>query len=228
MLEAEEPKDWEFLTALTNCSQLRILDLMFSRFGGVLPNSVSNLSSSIEILLLGHNPISGSIPTEIGNLFNLQILDFGQSNFTGTIPSSFSWLTNLQGLTLNGNKLTGLIPSTIGNLTELNYLYLGANGFSGGIPNTLGNLTKLLELDLSSNNFTGSIPNGLFSIPTISGVLDLSYNELEGSIPQEIGNLQKSWPVSCRVQQIIRSDSFHPWRLSTSAESLSAKLFFDW
>ncbi|RCV38619.1 hypothetical protein SETIT_8G157400v2 [Setaria italica] len=189
MLEAKEPKDWEFLTALTNCSQLRILDMMFCRLGGVLPNSVSNLSTSLEILFLGHNPISGSIPRDIGNLFNLQIVDFAQNNFTGTIPSSFSRLTNLQGLTLYGNKFSGPI-STIGNLTELTYLYLGANGFSGGIPNTLGNLKKLLELDLSRNNFTGSIPNALFNIPTLSEGFDLSYNNLEGDIPQEIGNLK--------------------------------------
>ncbi|XP_062196969.1 receptor kinase-like protein Xa21 isoform X2 [Phragmites australis] len=189
LFEAKEPQDWQFVTALTNCSQLQIIGLSFCRLEGVLPDSVSNLSTSLKLLSFGHNPISGSIPRDIGNLFNLRSLDFADNSFTGTIPSSFSRLTNLQGLSLLGNKLSGLIPLTIGNLTELSYLYLDANAFSGRIPNTIGNLIKLLELGLSGNNFTGSIPKELFNIQTLSTVFDLSYNNLEGSIPQEIGNL---------------------------------------
>ncbi|KAG0530287.1 hypothetical protein BDA96_05G173100 [Sorghum bicolor] len=187
--EAKEPKDWEFLTTLTNCSQLQIIGLGHCRLAGVFPDSVSNLSTSLTTFSFSYNSISGSLPRGIGNLFKLRDLDLAKNSFTGIIPSSFSRLTNLQALSLWDNKLGGLIPMALGNLTELNYLYLAANAFKGRIPDTIGNLTKLLELALSENNFTGSIPTELFNIQTLSTVFDLSYNNLEGSIPQEIGNL---------------------------------------
>ncbi|KQJ88157.1 hypothetical protein BRADI_4g16068v3 [Brachypodium distachyon] len=154
----------EFITALTNCSQLQVLGLNANKFEGVLPISLSNLSTSLVHLELKSNRIKGSIPEGIGNLVNLQRLVLMQNSFTGTLPSS-----------LGENKISGSIPWTIGNLTELNYLDLYMNDFSHDLPSTLVNLTKLFGLYVSSNNITGQIPSGLFDI---------------GSIPKEIGNLK--------------------------------------
>uniref|UniRef100_A0A0E0IUH5 Receptor kinase-like protein Xa21 n=1 Tax=Oryza nivara TaxID=4536 RepID=A0A0E0IUH5_ORYNI len=164
LLEAKEPKDWEFFTALTNCSQLQFLELGVSRFGGILPDSVSNLSTSLIQLNVNDNTISGSIPDDISNLKNLQYFDLSKNSFTGSLPSS------------------------LGNLTELNYMNLESNSFSGRIPSTLGNLGMLELLVLSSNNFAGQVPVELFNSTAVS--VDLSYNNLEGSIPQEISNLK--------------------------------------
>uniref|UniRef100_A0A0E0F6S4 non-specific serine/threonine protein kinase n=1 Tax=Oryza meridionalis TaxID=40149 RepID=A0A0E0F6S4_9ORYZ len=189
LVGAKEQKDWEFITALANCSQLQVLVLRMCEFGGVLPNSLSSLSTSLKYLSLSYNNISGSIPKDIGNLFNLQVLDLAWNSFTGTLPSSLGRLKNLHYFNVYNNDLGGPIPSTIGNLTGLITLYLMSNTFSGRLTNSLANLTKLTELDLSSNNFIGPIPSGLFNITTLSIALELSYNKFEGSIPQEIGNL---------------------------------------
>ncbi|XP_062197181.1 receptor kinase-like protein Xa21 isoform X2 [Phragmites australis] len=189
LVEAKEPKDWEFMTSLANCSQLEALVLATCEFSGFLPDSLSSLSTSLKYLSLSQNAISGSIPKDIGNLFNLQVLDLAYNSFTGSLPSSLSRLKNLRDFFGNDNNISGSIPLAIGNLTELISLYLGSNAFSGRLPNTLANLTKLLELYLSNNNFVGPIPSGLFNISTLSIDLDLSYNSLEASIPQEIGNL---------------------------------------
>lgn len=190
LFEAHEPRDWGFITELTNCSQLRLLGLGGNKFGGVLPDSLSNLSTSLYDLQLGSNKITGNIPEGISNLINLHNLDMSQNFFTGSLPSSLGRLQNLAGLYVIGNKLAGPVPSTIGNLTELSDLRLDMNTFSGRIPSTLGNLAKLSSLGLSANSFMGPIPSTLFSIQTLSIVLDVSHNNLEGSIPQEIGNLQ--------------------------------------
>uniref|UniRef100_A0A0E0BKE7 Receptor kinase-like protein Xa21 n=1 Tax=Oryza glumipatula TaxID=40148 RepID=A0A0E0BKE7_9ORYZ len=189
LVGAKEQKDWDFITALANCSQLQVLVLGMCEFGGVLPNSLSSLSTSLKYLSLSYNNISGSIPKDIGNLFNLQVLDLAWNSFTGTLPSSVGRLKNLHYFNVYNNDLGGPIPSTIGNLTGLITLYLMSNTFSGRLTNSLANLTKLTELDLSSNNFIGPIPSGLFNITTLSIALELSYNKFEGSIPQEIGNL---------------------------------------
>ncbi|KAL6654820.1 hypothetical protein ACP70R_008285 [Stipagrostis hirtigluma subsp. patula] len=190
LLEAKEPKDWAFIPALTNFSQLQILDLGANKFRGVLPDSLSNLSNSLTFLSISVNEVSGGIPKDIGNLISLQSLDLSNNYFTGTLPSSLSRLMNLQAFSVYSNKLSGLITLTIGNLTEMNYLDFDTNVFSGRIPSTLGNMTNLLVLGLSNNNFTGQIPFEIFNIPTLSGILELSNNNLEGPIPQEIGNLK--------------------------------------
>ncbi|KAG8090015.1 hypothetical protein GUJ93_ZPchr0011g28111 [Zizania palustris] len=190
LLEAREPRDWEFIAALSNCSKLKFLELEGSRFGGVLPDSISNLSTSTEVISLQYNTISGNIPKDIGNLINLQSLKLDANSFTGTLPSSLGRLQSLKLFSAPKNKISGPIPLAIGNLTELYSLELQANAFSGSIPSMVANLTELSILNLGSNNFTGPIPRGLFSILTLSKKLDLSDNNLEGSIPQEIGNLK--------------------------------------
>jgi Leucine-rich repeat (LRR) protein len=98
LFEAKEPKDWEFITQLTNCSQLQELGLSANKFGGVLPDSISNLSTSLDILTLGNNKISGSIPEDVSRLIRLRTLDFSYNLFTGNLPSSFGMLENLGGL----------------------------------------------------------------------------------------------------------------------------------
>uniref|UniRef100_A0A0D9XTD1 Receptor kinase-like protein Xa21 n=1 Tax=Leersia perrieri TaxID=77586 RepID=A0A0D9XTD1_9ORYZ len=190
LFQSREPKDWAFITELTNCSQLLELNLEVNKFGGVLPNSLSNLSTSLIYLKLGFNNIRGSIPKDIGNLIGLQHLSFSNSNFTGSLPSSLGRLKNLALLHAYKNNLSGSIPLAIGNLTELTSLLLGTNKFSGLIPVTLSNLTKLLELGLSTNKLRGPIPSGLFNIQTLSMLFNISHNNLEGSIPQEIGRLK--------------------------------------
>jgi Leucine-rich repeat (LRR) protein len=75
-------------------------------------------------LKLRSNLLSGSIPSQIGNLTNLQslVLNFNPQ-LSGSIPSQIGNLTNLQNLDLSYNQLTGSIPSQIGNLINLDYLY---------------------------------------------------------------------------------------------------------
>ncbi|KAM0859538.1 hypothetical protein ACQ4PT_047113 [Festuca glaucescens] len=189
LLEAKEPKDWEFVTALTNCSELQLLGLESCSFGGVLPDSISNLSTSLLYLDLSRNAISRHIPRDIGNLINLQVLALSENSLTGTLPSSLGSLKDLREFSAYYNKLSGSIPSNIGNLTELNLFGVDVNALSGEIPSTLGNLTKLVGLDLSVNKFIGRIPSTIFNIRTLSRGLDVSENNLEGSIPVDIGNL---------------------------------------
>ncbi|BAT14519.1 Os11g0569733 [Oryza sativa Japonica Group] len=190
LFQTREQEDWGFISDLTNCSKLQTLDLGENNLGGVLPNSFSNLSTSLSFLALDLNKITGSIPKDIGNLIGLQHLYLCNNNFRGSLPSSLGRLRNLGILVAYENNLSGSIPLAIGNLTELNILLLGTNKFSGWIPYTLSNLTNLLSLGLSTNNLSGPIPSELFNIQTLSIMINVSKNNLEGSIPQEIGHLK--------------------------------------
>ena len=73
-------------------------------------------------LLLGHNELSGSIPTELGNLTNLEWLDLSKKKLSGEIPASLGNLTNLQVLRLNYGTLSGSIPVELRHRSNLRIL----------------------------------------------------------------------------------------------------------
>ncbi|XP_050368103.1 probable LRR receptor-like serine/threonine-protein kinase At3g47570 isoform X2 [Argentina anserina] len=183
-------RDLNFVSELANATQLSLLYVGYNNFGGTLPTSISNLSSSLEFLWLPGNKLHGSIPTSLGYLVNLPSLDLSENFFSGSIPSDIGKLSSLVELDFLSNQLSGSIPSSVGNLTMLLRLYLEKNNLSGSIPFSLGKCHKLLVLDLSQNDLSGTIPQQLFSgLLSLSIYLDLSKNYFSGSLPAEIGKL---------------------------------------
>ncbi|KQJ86893.1 hypothetical protein BRADI_4g08305v3, partial [Brachypodium distachyon] len=193
LLQAKGPKDWEFLSALANCSQLQTLDLCTNKFGGVLPDSFSNLQSFFAF----SNKISGSIPLTIGNLTELNYFDLDANAFSGSIPSTLGNMTNLLALGLSSNKFTGQLsdnnlegslPQELGNLKNLLEFHAYSNNLSGEIPSTLGECQLLRNLYLQNNILTGRMPSFLSQLKGLEN-LDLSTNNLSGEIPKFLGNI---------------------------------------
>ncbi|CAN0840025.1 Probable LRR receptor-like serine/threonine-protein kinase At3g47570 [Linum grandiflorum] len=182
--------DFDFITGLSNCSQLEEVGVSENNLGGPLPNSLGNLSAQLYQLYLGDNPIGGTIPEGLKNLVNLNKLDLINCFLTGSIPSYFGKLHNLQGLLLNRNQLSGHIPFSFGNLSQLNKLDLANNQLEGSIPLSLGSCQQLNLLDISANKLTGVIPREVFSLSSLSGGLYLSRNSFTGRLPNEIGSLE--------------------------------------
>ena len=58
-------------------------------------------------MALASQSLDGSIPADLGNLFELTSLDLSNNSLTGAIPHEFGWLFNLSTLKLSGNSLTG-------------------------------------------------------------------------------------------------------------------------
>ena len=121
--------DLNFLNSLTNISGLRLINAEGNHFGGVLPNSIVNLSTQLQQLVLGENKISGNIPKEIGNLINLIQFIATRNYLTGIIPTSIGKLQNLGELDFGWNRLSGLLLSTLGNLSQLFHLNMSYNNF---------------------------------------------------------------------------------------------------
>ncbi|KAK4582496.1 hypothetical protein RGQ29_025617 [Quercus rubra] len=181
--------DLNFLSFLTNCTHLEDLALSFNYFGGVLPSSITNLSTQLTHLIMVGNMIRGSIPIGIGNLVNLEMLALCYNNLGGTLPDVLGKLQKLKALYLNDNNFFGPIPSSLGNLTTLIMLDMEKNRFEGRIPPSLGNCQYLLSLNISNNNLTGTIPKQVIGLSSLSIYLDMSQNFLVGALPFEVGNL---------------------------------------
>ncbi len=87
---------------------------------GSIPTELGNLSNLID-LHLRFNQLTGNIPTELGNLSNLIFLDLCSNQLTGNIPTEFGNLSNLSLLFLSSNKLSGVIPTSLADLTGLSH-----------------------------------------------------------------------------------------------------------
>ncbi|KAB2622250.1 LRR receptor-like serine/threonine-protein kinase [Pyrus ussuriensis x Pyrus communis] len=181
--------DLNFLKFLANCTSLEWLSLSRNQFGGELPVSMSNLSTTLRNLFLGTNLIHGSIPLGIGNLVNLALVGMDNNYFSGSVPEEIGRLQKLNELYLDGNTFSGPIPSSLGNMTSLTKLFLEENRFLGNIPPSLGDCHNLLLLNLSVNNLTGSIPKEIFGLSSLSISLTMSDNQLTGPLPSEVGLL---------------------------------------
>jgi hypothetical protein len=119
-----------------------------------------NTTDSEPVVLTVHNTPTGV--TLWGVVYSIEdtyTLDLSNSGLTGSIPSEIGNLANLTHLDLSGNGLTGSISSEIGNLTNLTTLWLNDNQLTGSIPPEIGNLANLTYLWLSYNDLTGIIPN---------------------------------------------------------------------
>jgi hypothetical protein len=81
-------------------------------------------------------------------------LDLVNNGLSGTIPSELGDLTSLTFLRLSENQLSGTIPSELGSLTNLDHMSLADNQLSGTIPQELGDMTNITELFLYTNQYS--------------------------------------------------------------------------
>ncbi|KAM3338604.1 LRR receptor-like serine/threonine-protein kinase EFR [Capsicum galapagoense] len=147
-----EPREHEFrfVKSLADYRMWRYLQVGSNPLNGVLPNSIGNLSSTIENIYISDAHINGLIPTGIGNMSGLTGLDLVGNNLAGSIPSDVVKLKKIQGQYLNNNKwqLQGHIPEAVYHLTNL------VNELSGLIPECLGNLMIEVSFDHFENEWS--------------------------------------------------------------------------
>ena len=172
-------------------ANLEWLNLYDNPLTGTIPTQLGNATSLKGIWLANWSAkgqLTGSIPTQLGNLTSLEYLDLGNNQLTGSIPPELGNLTNLRTLNLPWNQLTGSIPTQLGSLANLERLWLNDNQLTGTIPAQLGNLTSLRALSLYSNSLSGTIPPELGNLANLQH-LRLSGNQLTGTIPAQLGNV---------------------------------------
>lgn len=92
------------------------------------------------------------MPSEIGELVNLEELYLDNNRLTGALPGEIRKMPKLRILDGSRNNMTG-IPAEIGqlqNLSTIDYSYNGLDTF----PNEIVNLNNLHQLDLTGNRYS--------------------------------------------------------------------------
>ncbi|RVW64018.1 Receptor-like protein 12 [Vitis vinifera] len=156
-----------------------------------------------RVLVLHSNKFKGSIPLELCHLDSLQILDLGNNNLSGTIPRCFGNFSSMikqsnssspfpfhnarhfdsestDTATLVMKEVEYEYGNTLGLLVGID---LSSNKFSGEIPEELTGLHGLIFLNLSNNHLQGKIPVKIGALTSLES-LDLSMNRLSGVIAQ--------------------------------------------
>ncbi len=126
----------------------------------------TNSDGRVNGLSISSNNMNGALPSELGNLSEMDVLMIASSSLSGSLPSSLGNLSKMRLLILSGNNLSGSIPAQLGNLDALLYLGLERNSLSGSVPSELGNMDNLQYLLLSGNSLTGCIPAALSGVTT--------------------------------------------------------------
>ncbi|XP_047961906.1 probable LRR receptor-like serine/threonine-protein kinase At3g47570 [Salvia hispanica] len=206
--------EMEFLSSLTNSEHLEVVEISGNLLQGcALPNSIGNLSQSLEIFLAHNSSIRGVIPSEIGNLANLSDIQLHNNHLSGSIPLQgsipleFCEMSSLAELYMSNNELEGPIPEylvfvnlssnylsgqitpQVGDLKIINGIDLSFNLFSGDIPISIDHCESLESISLSNNNFGGFIPQSLANMKGLT-TLDLSKNSFTGMIPKSLQDLK--------------------------------------
>ena len=114
-------------------------DTTISDWEGVTTGGTPSRVAKVE---LSSKSLDGTIPAELGTLFELTTLDLSSNSLTGDIPRELGLLYNLVELRLSGNSLTGCIPVALedvatNDLSSLNLLYCAPpapENLSAGTP----------------------------------------------------------------------------------------------
>nr|GEW38481.1 probable inactive receptor kinase At2g26730 [Tanacetum cinerariifolium] len=112
--------------------------------------------TSLLLLSLNYNNLSGSIPPEISDCQVLTALYLKGNHISGVLPDSLSDMANLVRIDISNNKLSGSLPDMSKN-TGLKSFWAQNNHFSGKLPKF--NYDLLNDLDVSNNDLTGKVPD---------------------------------------------------------------------
>ncbi|CAB9510053.1 Leucine Rich Repeat [Seminavis robusta] len=162
----------------------RHLWLDANNLGGTLPEELF-LLTTLRTLSLGYNQVEGSIPSQVGQLVELEGLFLNSMKSVGTtIPTEIGLLTKLKAIGLHDNHHSGSIPSELWELSALDTLLALRNPMlKGSIPTEIGGMTKMRFMDLNDCDLTGSIPSEIGRVSLLEWVVGYG-NRLTGTLPK--------------------------------------------
>jgi len=132
---------------------------------------VGVLDGRVTDITLGSNNLTGQIPEQIGNLFQLNFLDVASNHLSGVIPASINNIDKLTHVFLSDNDYTGQIPAFLFKVP----------------PPSQGGYKRIVYLD--NNSFT-SVENWTSHFQNLQGVFiennNLDFGDIEPFLSESI------------------------------------------
>ncbi|XP_021602130.1 receptor-like protein EIX2 isoform X2 [Manihot esculenta] len=163
-----------------------ILDISNNLLHGQIPQNLSEMMPSLQLLSLSNNYLNGTVPATLCRSGSLQILDLSNNHLSGRIPSCWGNLPSLTVIDFSSNMLSGDVPMSLGSQESLVSLHLQNNTLQGKIPMSLRNLESLETLDFSMNAFDGFIPSWIGESLSSLKVLSIHSNKFEASYGENV------------------------------------------
>ncbi|KAM7467748.1 hypothetical protein LguiB_015310 [Lonicera macranthoides] len=186
LLEAELPKSFRNLT------RLRTLEIPYNNLTGQLPEFFQSLATdgenSLEILDLGSNLFSGSLP-DFTRFKSLRILELANNKLNGSFPKStiseahLLNLSNLKELDLSFSSLAFQLRADWTPPFQLDVIRLQHCNLGTHFPKWLQSQHNFSELDISSTGISDTVPIWFWDLSPQLEYLNMSYNQIYGVIP---------------------------------------------
>ncbi|KAL3748725.1 hypothetical protein ACJRO7_009894 [Eucalyptus globulus] len=156
----------EISSEMCQLSSISILDLSKNKLSGVIPPCLSNLSDSLFVLSLSGNDLYGRFPQLQNDVCGLRMIDVSYNQLQGSLPQGLANCSDLEFLNIENNQIVDKFPSWMGSLSYLKVLILRSNRFHGAIgePEARDQFPNLRIVDLSMNNFSGCLPSRYFDM----------------------------------------------------------------
>ncbi|KAA3472391.1 receptor-like protein 12 isoform X1 [Gossypium australe] len=166
--------NWIGVTCGSRYHRVISLNLSNMDLTGTIPSQLGNLSF-LTSLNIHNNNFHGPLPIELTKLHRLKYLNFNNNSFDGELPSWFGYFPKLQSLSLSDNYFIGVVPSILGFLPQsLTFFHCNCNIFHCN--------TKIFWLSVFEYGEISSVIENLTSLLYI----DLSYNNLSGGLPSRV------------------------------------------
>ena len=141
-------------------------------------------------LRLSRNRLTGTIPTQLGEVRRLVSVDLSYNLLTGHCPRHLGLARQLRQCKLHNNKLSGVFPSELCYLLHIQFVDFSNNRLTGRLPHEMEKMQRVWNVRLSENRLTGPIPTEIGAMTQLSE-LDLAHNGLTSTVPTEITQLQQ-------------------------------------
>lgn len=158
----------------------------------------------IETLFFDGNDLTGTLPTELGNLVQLRNLALvGLHDITGTVPSELIALTRLEELYLLQMVTVDPfpIPEVVTLATNLRYVHISGSSVTGSLP-MMAHLSHLQDFNLKFLSLTGTLPTEIGMLTELT-LLSIDDSNIRGTVPSEIGLLTKLTKLEIRHESKI-------------------------